>query len=73
VANTLAYLGPIISCEENLALIIQFLGAYSQHFIFFATYEWAQLARLLPNTRLERLARTKTLELIWTHSKAEKN
>jgi hypothetical protein len=29
---------------------------YSKHLIFFVTYEWGQLARVLRNTRLERLA-----------------
>ncbi len=31
-------------------------GPYSQHYIFIVTYESAQLARVLHNTRLERLS-----------------
>jgi hypothetical protein len=31
-------------------------GAYSQHFIFFVTYESAQKARMLHNIKPERLA-----------------
>ncbi len=34
-------------------------GTYSKHFIFFVTYESAQQARVLHNTRLERLANEK--------------
>jgi hypothetical protein len=34
-------------------------GPYSQHCIFFVTYESAQLARAFHNTRLERLANDK--------------
>jgi hypothetical protein len=34
---------------------------YSQHFIFFVTYVWAQKARALGYTRLERLASDITL------------
>jgi hypothetical protein len=32
-------------------------GPYSQHFIFYATFQWAQKGRPLHYTRLERLAR----------------
>ncbi len=39
-------------------------GAYSQHFIFFVTYHWAQKARVLHYTRLERLARGKHSSLL---------
>ncbi len=35
-----------------------YAGQYSQHFIFFVTYEWARYVRLL-KVRLERLARYK--------------
>jgi hypothetical protein len=31
-------------------------GPYSQHFIFFVTYEWSQYARVLKKTMLERIA-----------------
>jgi hypothetical protein len=40
-------LGPFVSYVENDALGIWLLGPYSQHFIFFATYKWAQKARVL--------------------------
>jgi hypothetical protein len=35
------------------------LGPYSQHFIFFVTYEWAEQARVLYCAKLEGLARDK--------------
>ncbi len=35
------------------------LRPYSQHFIFFVTYEWAQLAMSLHSNRMERLANDK--------------
>ncbi len=34
-------------------------GPCSQHFIFFETYEWTQLARVFQYTRLERLSEVK--------------
>jgi hypothetical protein len=37
---------------------------YSQHFIFFVTYEWAQNARVLHLTRLETLIRDKHSSLL---------
>jgi hypothetical protein len=37
---------------------------YSQHFIFFLTYEWAQEAGVLRNFRLERLAGDKPSSLL---------
>jgi hypothetical protein len=37
-------LGPFVSYVENDALGIWLLVPYSQHFIFFATYKWAQKA-----------------------------
>ncbi len=39
-------LGPFVSYVENDALGIWLLGPYSHHFIFFATYKWAQKARV---------------------------
>jgi hypothetical protein len=48
-------LGSLISYEENKVLILQPLGSYSQNFIFFITYKWAQLAREFLYTRLEML------------------
>ncbi len=47
------------SYKENQALSMQPQGLYSQHFIFFVTYEFAQEARALHYTRLERIARDK--------------
>jgi hypothetical protein len=43
------------------AVIDYNLGPYSQYFIFFITYEWAQQARALHYTRLKRLPSDKTL------------
>ncbi len=40
------------------------LGPFSHHFIFFTTYEWAQQARVLHNTLLERLANNKNSSLL---------
>jgi hypothetical protein len=42
-------LGTFASYEENKVLL-HMLGPYSQHLIFFITYESAQLARLSNNT-----------------------
>jgi hypothetical protein len=39
-------------------------GPYSQHFIFFVTYEWAPKARLLHYTGVERLFRDKNHSLL---------
>jgi hypothetical protein len=39
---------PAIGCHQ---------GQYSQHFIFFVTYEWAHHARLLHFNKLEKLVR----------------
>jgi hypothetical protein len=52
-----SFLGLFISCNENGILCIWDLGTYSQHFIFFVTYDWAQQARMLDYTWLEKLAR----------------
>jgi hypothetical protein len=35
-----------VSYKENELLWIVHLESYSQHFIFFETYEWAQQARV---------------------------
>ncbi len=40
------------------------LGAYSQHFIFFVTYELAQQARMLHNIRLQKLSNDKQSNLL---------
>jgi hypothetical protein len=39
-------------------------GLYSQHFIFFVTYKWAQLASVLNNFRMEWLATDKRPNLL---------
>jgi len=39
-------------------------GQYSEHFIFFQTYQWAQQAGSLHYTRLARLARSKHSNLL---------
>jgi hypothetical protein len=44
-------------CTENKRSNIKKLGPYSQHFIFFVTYELKQYSRMLHYTRLERPAR----------------
>jgi hypothetical protein len=43
-------------------------GLYSQHFIFSATYEWAQEDKALHYTRQERLAMKSTLAY-WAYLK----
>ncbi len=43
---------------------MQLLKTYLQHFIFFVAYEWAQQARVLDYTRLERLACDKNSSLL---------
>ncbi len=57
-------LGPLVLYEENEVVQIQFQGPCSQHFIFFLIYEWAQYARVLHHTRLERLASEKHSSLL---------
>jgi hypothetical protein len=46
-------LGPFESDKENIVLGIRSQGPYSQHFIFFVTYKWAQQSRVLHYTVLE--------------------
>ncbi len=58
------FLGPFVSFGENEVLWIRDQGPYSQHFIFFATYKWAQKAWVLNNTRLEKLASNKHSSLL---------
>jgi hypothetical protein len=48
-------LDPFVSYKENVVN----MEPYSQHFVFFVTYEWTWEARVLQNTTLERLAREK--------------
>jgi hypothetical protein len=62
-------LGTLISEEENEVLCIHLLVLYSQHFIFFLTYAWAQKVRKLHYTRQERLARDKPSSLLGTFVK----
>jgi hypothetical protein len=40
------------------------LVPYSQHFIFFVTYEWAQQARVFHYIKLERLAKDEHSSLL---------
>ncbi len=46
VIKHLIFLGPFISYKENEVLLIRYLQSYSQHFIFFVTYECPQQARV---------------------------
>ncbi len=48
----------------NYRSIIITLRAYSQHLIFFVTYEWVQQAVVLQYTRMEKLARRKHSSLL---------
>jgi hypothetical protein len=57
-------LGLFISYEGNEVLWIQPLGPYSQHYIFFITYESAHWPKLLDNIKLERLASDKHSNLL---------
>jgi hypothetical protein len=50
----------IITFTPDIAV----LGPYSQHFIFFVSFESAQQARLLYNINLERLASDKQSNLL---------
>jgi hypothetical protein len=60
MANTLAYKSSVLSTPISGYIV---LGPYSQHFTFFTTYEWAQLARVLHYTRMERISRGKRSSL----------
>ncbi len=55
-------LGPFESKEEIEVLWMRHLKPYSQCFIFFPTYEWAQQASVF--TKMERLARDKHSSLL---------
>ncbi len=57
-------LRPFMSYEENIVLWIWLDGLYSQQFIFFITFKWAQKARVLHYTRLERLVKEKCSTLL---------
>ncbi len=48
-------------------------GPYSQNFIFFITYEWAQQARALDYTMPERLANDKHSSLFGTLESYKEN
>ncbi len=63
--NTLAYWA-FVSYEEKKVLWIRPLVLHSQHFIFFVTYEWAQLA-VLHCMGLERIAMEKHSSLLGIH------
>jgi hypothetical protein len=49
------------------------LGPYSQHFIFFLTYKWAQYAKLLNYTRLDGLGGDKHSSLLDSFLSYEEN
>ncbi len=57
-------LGPLLSYGEKEVLLIWLQRPYSQYLIFFVTYEWAQHAKVLHCTRLERLANGKHSRLL---------
>ncbi len=57
-------LGTSISYKENEVWWTGPPGQYSRHFIFFVTYGWAQQARALYYSRLERLAKDKHSSLL---------
>jgi hypothetical protein len=63
----------ILSYKENKVLWIWSLVSKSQHFIFFATYKWAQQARVLDYTRLEILAMDKHYSLLGSFSIYKEN
>jgi hypothetical protein len=48
----------------NEVFWIRSLLSYSQHFIFFVTYDWDHLARELHYTKLKRIARDKHFSLL---------
>jgi hypothetical protein len=48
-------------------------GPYSQRIILFVTNKWAQIAKVLHYTRLERLARGKQFNLLDSFVSYEKN
>jgi hypothetical protein len=48
-------------------------GPNSEHFIFFATYEWSHKARVLHYTRLERLDMGKQYSLMGQFISYDKN
>jgi hypothetical protein len=48
-------------------------GPYSQNFIFFVTYEWVQLARIVYRAKLERLASDKLFSLLDAFISYEEN
>ncbi len=48
---------PFVRYDKNEYLWILLLRLYYQHFIFSVTYKWAQKARVLHNTKPERLAK----------------
>ncbi len=55
-----------VSYTKNDVLWIRTVSFCTQHFIFFVSYEWVQLAWTLNYARLERLARNKQFSLLGT-------
>ncbi len=66
-------LRPFMSYEENIVLSIWLQGSYSQQFIFFITFKWAQKARVLQYTMLERLFKEKHSSLLSPFMSYEEN
>jgi hypothetical protein len=66
-------LGKFMSYKENEVLWMWILETYSQHFIFFVAYKWAQQARVYNYTRLERLSSDKNSSLLGQFMSYEQN
>jgi hypothetical protein len=65
--------GPFACYKENEMLLIQLHELYSQHFFVFVTYEWAQQAIVLHNTRVGRLAMDKHSSLFGQFASYKEN
>jgi hypothetical protein len=59
--------------NQETRFIIYSTGPYSENFIFFVTYDWAQQALVLHYTGLERLARDKHFKLLGPFVSYEEN
>ncbi len=57
-------LGPLLSYKENEVLFIWLSGPYSQHFFFFVNDEWAQKARVLHYSEVEKACQGKYFSLL---------
>jgi hypothetical protein len=55
----------LLHCRFNCAVkVFAVHGPYSQHFLFFLTYDWPPKARVLHYTRLQRAAIDKYFSLL---------